>query len=210
MRAELILRIAADPSAVSKLSSDELCLLLSETTPPAWVFEEVARRRNDERVIAHLFSHPAVEVRVLERAFSSNNPLLLDRLRWHIRFSERTPELADVFAHLIPEDIASDENAKRLDWLEAHCSPLYLSGLAAEMGEVPERPRHYAPLARFLLLNDFLHYLECDLVSAPNDLPVMAKVALALNRRQPLHPFLNDADLRVRRAAQERQAWNEN
>lgn len=71
-------------------------------------------------------------------------------------------------------------------------------------------PRGYAPLARFLLLEDFLHYLTYTPVATPRDLPVTAKVALALNPKQPLEPYTGDADVRVRLAAKERGSWNEN
>lgn len=211
MRAELLLRVAADPASVHDLTTVELCTLLAEASPPAWVFEEAARRRGEHRVTAHLFSHPEAEVRVLEKAFSSSHSLLLDRLRWHLCFSQEPwPELADTFADLMPEEVAAVGDRRLAALLRAHLPSLCTECLREAKGKSRSHARTYSPLARFLLLSDFLHYLECDPVLSPNDLPVMAKVALALNTRQSLEPFLNDADLRVRRAAKERRAWTEN
>ena len=71
-------------------------------------------------------------------------------------------------------------------------------------------PRGYSPLARFVLLGDFLYCLTGEVKQNPRDLPVMAKVAFALNVKQPLESFLEDADVRVRLAAKERLSWNVN
>ncbi len=211
MQAELILRVAADPNAIGKLEGNELCELLAEAEPPTWVFVEAARRRLDERVIAHLFSHSEAGTEVLERAFTCNTALL-DRFKHHLNVFEGELELSEVFANIVPEELGvSIQHPILAALLEANLSPLCLYFLdKARTKRTKDETRAYIPLSRFLLLGDFLSYLSCGPVATPNDLPVMAKVALALNPQQPLEPYLKDADLRVRCAAKERSRWNEN
>lgn len=236
MQAELILRIAADPNAVKDLETSELCELLAEAKPPQWVLEEAARRTGNEKVLAHLFSHPKANAVLLESALGYNTSLL-DRLKHHINVFEREIELLDIFANVVPEVISTPLRTPRLECLLAeYLSPLclkYLEFIDTEARFIQERrlpkandgaacvflevdplkldiPRGYAPLARFVLLGDFLYCLAGEVKLNPRDLPVMAKVALALNVKQPLEPFLEDADVRVRLAAKERLSWNVN
>ena len=234
MRAELLLRVAADPNAIGRLEGSELCDLIAEPGPPAWTFEEAARRRTDERVMAHLFSHPRAKPDLLKGAVAYDRNRL-GRLDWHVAVYRGPPlTLATCLAVVVPEVVATKLTDARLErLLVVNLSPLCLMFLRPVLrdpdahallaqrleaaGEIAgvnadasilKLPRSYSPLATFLLLGDFLYYLECGPVAAPNDLPVMAKVALALNCRQPLEPYLKDADLRVRRAAKERSQWN--
>ncbi len=211
MRAELLLRIAADLNAVGQLTNDELCELLTDASPPAWAFEEAARRTGDERVLAHLVSHPKTNAEVLERALRFNTSFL-DRLEHHVNVCERKQlEPSDIFANLIPEEVKQPLNNERLEhFLASYLPPLCLEYLSKKSPEKLDIPRTYSPLARFILLGDFVHHLGCALVETPNDLPVLAKVALALNPHQSLEPYLNDADIRVRRAAKERASWTGN
>lgn len=101
MRAESMLRIAANPNAVSSLSTVELCELLAEDTPPAWVFEEAARRA-DDRVLAHLFSHPNADASLLERAVGTNTGLL-DRLNHHVNVWAGAASLGYAFGSIVSE-----------------------------------------------------------------------------------------------------------
>ena len=208
---------------MSSLSTAELCELLAEDTPPAWVLEEAARR-TDDRVLAHLFSHPNAEARLLERAVGTHTGLL-DRLNHHVNVAAGAASLGYAFASIVPEapfTPVGDVQVGRL--LSTHLPLPCLESLTGrdvphrrdELKDAVERPveldvpRGYAPLARFLLLGDFLHYLACEPVATPRDLPVTAKVAFALNTKQPLEPYTGDADVRVRLAAKERRSWSEN
>ncbi len=211
MRAELLLRIAADPNAVGALTSGELCELLADASPPAWVFDEAAKRTGDEQVLSHLVSHPKTNAEILESALRFNTSFL-DRLEHHVNVCEGTQlEPSDIFVNLIPEEVTQPLNGERLKrFLASHLPPLCLEYLLKVSLEKLDIPRTYSPLARFILLGDFFCYLECALVETPNDLPVLAKVALALNPRQPLEPYLSNADIRVRKAAKERASWTKN
>lgn len=223
-----MLRIAADLNAVASLSTVELCELLAEDTSPAWVFEEAARR-TDDRVLAHLFSHPNAAPSLLERAVGTNTGLL-DRLNHHVNVWVGAASLGYAFDSIVPEAGLTPVGDKRLErLLVTHLPPLCMEYLTPVLtnaygvfhrgnelrGDIErpvglDAPRVYTPLARFLLLGDFLHYLTCEPVATPRDLPVMAKVALALNTKQPLEPYLGDADARVRLAAKKRRSWNGN
>lgn len=235
MQAELVLRIAADPHAVAKLEGNELCELLATPSPPAWVFDEAARRSGDSQVLAHLFSQPAASARLLTSALTYNTNLL-DRLSHHLTVFEGELELSGVFTNVVPEAVRQPLGDARVALLLAqHLSPWclrYLSFADARAQMVQKTrlqawepgqdtsvqlevkpnqlalPRVYSPLARFVLLGDFLHYLSCPHVAEPRDLPVMAKVALALNPKQAFGSLLDDADVRVRLAARVRQSWN--
>lgn len=216
-----MLRIAANPNAVGSLSPAELCELLAEDTSPAWVFEEAARR-TDDRVLACLFSHPNADPSLLERAVGTDTGLL-NRLNHHVNVWAGAASLGYAFGSIVPEAPFTFVGEVRVEkLLTTHLPPLcpeYLIGRDVlqrrdELKDEVERPveldapRGYAPLARFLLLGDFVHYLTCEPVATPRDLPVTAKVALALNTRQPLEPYTGDADVRVRLAAKERRSWN--
>ena len=204
---------------------------------PTGFFREAARRTGNAKVLAHLFSHQGASVEVLESALSYNTNLL-DRLKYHVNVFERELESSDLFTNVVPEAISVSVSDPRLERLLAeYMSPLCLRYLeftdtearAVQKSRLPatdddeeasvlpevdltklDIPRSYAPLARFVLLGDFLYYLTSESEVTPRDIPVMAKVALALNTKQPLEPFLNDADVRVRLAAKERLSWNVN
>ncbi len=234
MQAEHLLRIAADPNAVTTLTSEDLRALLAEARPPRWVFEEAARRTDDERVMAHLFSHPVAKPELLRQAvrYDLNR---FERLNHNVAVvADPPPTLKTSFNRVIPEIVNADLTPSQEHLLVTHLSPPCLVVLrpmlcsqeactlvkqqlenvtddlsTTKLGFTTVRlPRKYAPFARFLLLGDFLHHLTCARVETPRDLPVLAKVALALNGQQPLTPYLEDADVRVRIAAKERERWN--
>ena len=238
MRAELLLKVAADPDAVKTLTSEDVCKLLAEDKPPMWVLEEAARRTNDERVMAHLFSHPMAESELLQQAIRYDRNRL-ERFKHHVNVYKGPPlTLEAIFSQIVPEVVSIKlRNARLEHLLVTHLSPLCLMFLRpavtnpkafttlkhrleneadADVAVVKSDstglhlPRGYAPSVKFLLLGDFLYDLTCERVETPRDLPVIAKVALALNSNQPLALYLKDADVRVRTAAKERERWNEN
>ena len=238
MRAELLLKVAADPDAVKTLTSEDICELLTEDRPPTWILEEAARRTNDERVMAHLFSHPTAKSELLQQAIRYDRNRL-ERFKHHVNVYKGPPlTLEAIFSRIVPE-VADTKlrNARLEQVLVTHLSPLCLMFLRPAVTNpkafttLKQRleneadddvavvkpdstglhlPRDYAPSVRFLLLGDFLYDLTRERVETPRDFPVIAKVALALNSNQPLAFYLKDADIRVQRAAKERERWNEN
>lgn len=230
MRAELLLKVAADPRVVTALTTEDICELLVEDRPPAWVFEEAARRTGDERVMAHLFSHPAADPELLRRAvcYDLNR---CERFHHHVAvYTGPPPTLTTIVNRVVPEVVRPKLTTSQEHLLVTYFSPLCLAALRnavrGEASTVLEKrlenevhgnvavvkpdatalhsPRGYAPSARFLLLGDLLYYLTCRGVETVRDLPVLAKVALALNDNQPSTLYLEDADVRVRVAARER------
>ena len=188
--------------------------------------------------MAHLFSHPTAKSELLQQAIRYDRNRL-ERFKHHINVYKGPPlTLEAIFSQIVPEVVNTKlRNAGLEQVLVTHLSPLCLMFLrpavtnpkaSATLKQRLESeadddvavvkpdstalhlPRGYAPSVRFLLLGDFFYDLTCERVETPRDLPVMAKVALALNDNQPLAPFLNDADIRVRTAAKERERWNEN
>ena len=109
-----MLRIAANPNAVKKLETSELCELLAEAKPPQWVFEEAARRTGNEKVLAHLFSCPKARPDLLESALGYNTNLL-DRLKYHDNVFDGEFGFSDVFANVVPEAISIPLNNFRLE-----------------------------------------------------------------------------------------------
>lgn len=234
MLAELYLRIAADPNAVGSLTAAELGELLAEPVPPLWVFTEAARRRHDASVIAQLFSHPEAPRYLLWQAVGSD-PKRLERFDHHVAvYTGPLPPLALVLSRVVPEWVKADlgfaQETLLAAQLASHClQVLYPSLRSAEAKTtLDERlglpakgfyhpkltartvPRTVDPFARFLLLGDFSYYLTCPSIESNYGLPVLVKVALALNEQQTLERHLADADVRVRAAAKERMGWNEN
>ena len=231
MLAEILLKVAADPNVITGLNHNEIEILLMEPQPPAWAFQEAACRKHEKRLMALLFSHPKASALVLEEALDKNTQLL-DRYHFHVSVVTGEIGMSAVLKTIVPEPIEQTVLSSKLETLLAlHLPPLSLGYLKlgdADAVEVQQSrlvalsehnfqtgkpalknlPRVYKPLSRFVMLGDFLYYLtfqqSVDLVG----LPIAAKVALALNHNQELEPFLNDADARVRRAAQERQSWN--
>ena len=236
MLAELYLRVAADPNAMRSLTQAELGELLAEPVPPLWVFTEAARRRHDVTVMARLFAHPEAPRDVLRQAVGSDAKRL-ERFEHHVNvYAGPLPTLKASLQRVLPEDgekrLSPAQEQLVVSTLSPQCllrlwcsvrssaaQTLTHQRLKEELGNeawftpcttsVP-LPRTYSPFSRFLLLGDFLHYLTCKIVQHPHDLPVLAKVALALNPQQPLAPQLEAADVRVRVAAKERKTWSEN
>ena len=236
MVAELVLRVAADPNALKSLNTEELRELLSELEPPRWVFTEAARRFSDESVMAHLFAHPKVPPELLRRAVGSV-PCRLERFQHHVAVhTGPRPTLQATLSQVIPESVAfrlsPSQQTLVVSTLPPRCllrlGPLVSNGVAkdtlyrrleTELGNdafyLPyaatlKPPRLYSWAAQFLLLGDFLYYLTLKEFTEARGLPVLARVALALNRRQPLGPQLGDADVRVRMVGEERKTWREN
>jgi hypothetical protein len=214
LEAELLLRVAADPAAISQLTRDEICILLADPQPPAWSFAEAARR-TDEHTIACLFAHPEAEPEVLESAIGSD-VRRLERFEWHAQVKAKMPKLSECLANLMPEPGPLPPLPARLrERLEPHLAPLCRQALIAgsetsnRASRTPRVSLSYRPLCPFLFLGDFLHYLGCPGLPYLGERPILAKVALALNPLQPLTPYRHDADLRVRRAARERMSWHE-
>ena len=163
-------------------------------------------------MLAYLVSHPKASAELLELALRFNTSFL-DRLEHHVNvYNGKGLKFSDIFANLIPEEVTRPLDDGRLKpFLASHLSPLCLKCLSSEVSsEKLDIPRIYFPLARFILLSDFVYYLGCAFVQVPHNLPVLAKVALALNPHQLLEPYLTNADVRVRRAAKERASWTEN
>ena len=188
--------------------------------------------------MAHLFSHPLAKSELLQQAIRYDRNRL-ERFKHHVNVYKGPPlTLEAIFSRIVPEVVSIKlRNARLEQVLVTHLSPLCLMFLRPAVtnpkafATLEQRleneadddaavvkpdstglhlPRDYVPSVRFLLLGDFLYYLTCERVETPRDLPVMAKVALVLNDKQPLAPFLNDADVRVQRAAKERERWSEN
>lgn len=230
-----MLKVAADPNVVSSLSYEEMRLLLLDPSPPEWVFVEAARRKHNKKLLALLFARAEVDKLVLVSALSSETTLL-DRYQHHINVYKGDVGLSSVLKTVVPEGVGQPTLRSRLERLLAlHLSTLCLGYLKFKDKEaqhyqhfrlnslsehtisdqlfIKDLPRFYQPLARFVLLGDFLHYLTCKqslFIAEVGKLTLLAKAALALNTNQPLELFLNDGDVRVRRAAQERQSWNAN
>lgn len=236
MVAELVLRVAADPNALKGLSGAELGELLTEPEPPRWVFTEAARRFCDEQVMAYLFAHPKAPPELLRKAVGSI-PHRLERFQHHIAVhTGPRPTLEAVLSQVIPESVefrlSPSQQTLVVRTLPPRCllrlEPLVSKGAAkdilyrrlqSELGNdafylpyaaTSKPPRSTSWAAQFLLLGDFLYYLTLKNISEVRELPVLARVALALNRQQPLKPQLGDADVRVRRAGEERKTWSEN
>ena len=236
MVAELVLRVAADPNALKGLNTEELKELLAEPEPPRWVFTEAARRFSDEGVMAHLFAHPKAPPELLRRVAGSV-PYRLERFQHHVAVhTGPRPTLKAVLSQVIPESVAfrlsPPQQTLVVSTLPPRCllrlAPLVSNGVAkdilygrlqTELGNdafylpyaaTSKPPRAYSWAAQFLLLGDFLSYLTLEEIPAVRELPVLARVALALNRHQPLEPQLGDADMRVRMAGEERKTWREN
>lgn len=230
MVSELVLRVAADPNAVRNLSAAELRELLAELEPPQWVFTEAARRTYDATVMARLFSHPKVPPQLLRQAVGSD-PNRLERFQHHVAvYTGPRPTLAAVLKQVIPESVhirlSPSRQRHMVGALSPQCllrlAPLVSNGVAkgildrrleTELGNdawyspcaaTSPPPRAYSWAAQFLLLSDFLYYLTLKDAAEVPELPVLARVALALNTHQPLKPNLLDADVRVRLAAEER------
>ena len=232
MRAELLLRLASDPDAIRNPENAELRELLAEPKPPDWVFAEAARRTNNEKIMAHLFSHPAADVDLLKKTLEYDTKLL-DRFKHRAEVFEGKPELSTILANVIPEasGLTFAEHPSRLlleqlsplcvkylygdnqaDVAEVHHSPdnEHEASTVLATPDISEIPRRYSPLARVIILGDFLYYLSAEDDFETRDLPILAQVALALNPKQPLEPFLKNADIRIRLAARKRQSWNVN
>ncbi len=233
MLAELYLRIAADPNAVRGLTAVELGELFTEPVPPLWVFTEAARRRHDVTVMAQLFSHPEAP-RELLRAAVGSDAKRLERFEHHVAvYTGLPPTLASILSRIVPEWEGANLSPAQEMLLAVQLAPicwqaLYPSLRTAEakatLGKclgLPTKgfyhpklkaatlPRHIDPFSQFLLLGDFFYYLTCPPYETVCDLPVLARVALALNEQQPLAGHLGDADVRVRAAAEERKSWSE-
>ena len=232
MLAELYLRVAADPNAVGSLTAAELGELLAEPVPPLWVCTEAARRRHDVTVMAQLFSHPEAPRELLREAVGSD-PKRRERFAYHVSvYTGLPPTLKAVLSQLIPEGAAYELTPGQEMLLVGQVLPHLLHALRPSLRDDEARavleaqlvgspgffpdlytgtvPRHVDPFTQFLLLGDFLYYLTCPPLETDHGLPVLAKVALALNDHQPLERHLADADVRVRAAAKERREWNEN
>ena len=231
MLAELFLRVAADPNAMRSLTQAELGELLAEPVPPRWVFTEAARRRHDVTVMAQLFSHPEAPCELLREAVGSD-PKRRERFNYHVSvFTGLPPTLKAVLSQLIPEGALYNLTPGQERLLVEQVSPHLLHALRPSLRDGETRavleqqlvglpsffpglytgtvPRHVDPFTPFLLLGDFLHYLTCSSCDTVHDLPVLAKVALALGEQGSLEQYLNDADVRVRAAAEERKSWSE-
>ena len=232
MLAELYLRVAADPNAVGSLTTAELGELLAESVPPLWVFTEAARRRHEVTVMAQLFSHPEAPRELLREAVGSD-PKRRERFDHHVSvYTGLPPTPKAVLSQLIPEGAAYELTPDQEMLLAKQVSPHLLYALRPSLRDGEARavleqqlvglpsfspglytgtvPRHVDPFTPFLLLGDFFYYLTCPLLETDHGLPVLAKVALALNDQQPLERHLADADVRVWAAAKERREWNEN
>lgn len=230
MLAELVLRVAADPNALKGLNTEELRSLLSEPEPPRWVFTEAARRTYDATVMARLFAHPNVPHQLLKQAVG-NAPNHLERFQHHVAvYTGPRPILKAVLNQVVPESVHVRLSPSRqklmVETLSSQCllrlGPIVFNGVAkntlyrrlqTELGNdacyLPyaaksEPPRSYSWAAQFLLLGDFLYYLTLRDAAEGCELPVLARIALALNSHQPLRPHLLDADVRVCLAAEER------
>lgn len=230
MLAELVLRVAADPNALKSLSPEELGELLAEPEPPRWVFTEAARRTYDATVMARLFAHPNVPPQLLKQAVG-NAPNHFEPFQHHVAvYTGLRPILAAVLSQVVPESVhirlSPSRQKPMVETLSSQCllrlGPLVSNGVAkntlyrrlqSELGDeacyLPyaaksEPPRSYSWAAQFLLLGDFLYYLTLKDAAEGCELPVLARVGLALNSHQPLRPHLLDADVRVRLAAEER------
>ena len=227
MLAELYLRVAADLGAAKSLTAAELGELLAESVPPLWVFTEAVRRRHDAGVMGPLFAHPEAPRELLREAVASD-PKRRERFDHHVSvYTGPPPTLKAVLSQLIPEGVAykltPDQEVLLVEQLSAHClhalRPSLRYGearavLEAQLVGLPSfcpglypgtMPRQVDPWTPFLLLGDFLHYLTCSSRETEHDLPVLARVALALNNQQPVEEHLADADVRVRAAA----AWRQ-
>lgn len=236
MVAELVLRVAADPNALKGLNTEELRELLAESEPPRWVFTEAARRFCDEAVMACFFAHPKAPPELLRKAVGSV-PYRLERFQHHVAgYTGPRPTLQTVLSQVIPESVefrlSPLQQTLIVRTLPPRCllrlEPLISNGAAkvilyrrlkTELGNdafyLPyaarlEPPRPYSWAAQFLLLGDFLYYLTLKDTPELRELPVLARVALALNSLQPLGPYLGAADVRVRMAGEERKVWSEN
>lgn len=236
MVSELVLRVAADPNALKSLSPHELGELLAEPEPPRWVFTEAARRFSDEGVMAQMFAHPKAPPELLRKAVGSV-PYRLERFQHHVAvYTGSHPTLQAVLSQVIPESVAfrlsplqqilvvrtlPPRCLLRLEPLVSNrvAKDILYRRLQTELGNdafyLPyaatlKPPRPYSWAAQFLLLGDFLYYLTLKEFAEARELPMLARVALALNRQQPLGPQLGDADVRVRMAGEERKTWSEN
>ena len=233
MLAELYLRVAADPNAVGSLTATELGELFAEPVPPLWVFTEAARRRHDATVMAQLFSHPEAPRNLLWQTVGSDAKRL-ERFNFHVAvYLEPPPTLASILSRIVPEWEKANLSPAQEMLLAVQLAPicwqaLYPSLRTAEAKATLDKclglptkgfyhpklkaatlPRHIDPFSQFLLLGDFFYYLTCPPYETVCDLPVLARVALALNEQQPLAGHLGDADVRVRAAAEERKSWSE-
>lgn len=184
--------------------------------------------------MAHPFSQPKAKPELLRRAICYNLNRR-ERLHHHIAVYAGPPStLETIFRRVVPEVVRGDLTPSQEHLLVTQLPPLCLVVLKSTLCSqeacslVEQRlkgvtddlstmkldstamhlPRKYDPFTRFLLLGDFLHHLTRARAETPRDLPVLAKVALALNGQQLLTPYLEDADVRVRIAAKERQRWN--
>ena len=233
MLAELYLRVAADPNAVGSLTAAELGELLAEPVPPLWVFTEAARRRHDATVLARLFSHPKAPRDLLRQAVGSDAKRL-ERFEHHVNvYTGPPPPLGPCLSWVVPERALAQLSPAQEQLLAQQLAPHCLQALRPslrcerakatldERGAIPAgdfyklapeariAPRYTEPFARFVLLGDFLSYLTCSVQEPIDNLPVLAKVALALGEQRSWEQYLNDADVRVRAAAEERKSWSE-
>ena len=237
MLAELYLRVAADPNAVGSLTAAELGELLAEPVPPLWVFTEAARRRHDATVLARLFSHPKAPRELLRQAVGSDAKRL-ERFEHHVNvYTGLPPPLGPYLSRVVPEralaQLSPAQEQLLAQQLAPHCLQALRPSLRCERAKATAKatlderaaapagdfyklapdakaaPRYTEPFARFLLLGDFLAYLTCSTQELTDNLPVLAKVALALGEQGSLERYLNDADVRVRAAAEERKSWSE-
>ena len=233
MLAELYLRVAADPNAVGSLTAAELGELLAEPVPPLWVFTEAARRRYEGGVMAQLFAHPKAPRELLRQAVGSDAKRL-ERFEHHVNVYTGPPHpLGPCLSRVVPEralaQLSPAQERLLAQQLAPHCLQALRPSLRCERARatLDERaavlagdfyklapdarttPRYTEPFARFLLLGDFLSFLTCPAPEPIDNLPVLAKIALALGEQESWKQYLNDADVRVRAAAEERKSWSE-